>query len=130
MIAITTSNSMSVNAEKNFFTWIFMWVFSSAGCSEGSHVSARALLRGLRGLCLGVLFKVGVGVGVVQRVLTLRCALSQSSRIKSTIIFYFLEGAADHRLYGFAQTMFNVESTETAFHLLLRDLRGEVLKNF
>src|SRR5262249_62333419 len=35
IIAITTSNSMSVNAEKNFFILIFMWVFFSAGCSEG-----------------------------------------------------------------------------------------------
>ena len=27
IIAITTSNSISVNAEKNFFVLIFMWVF-------------------------------------------------------------------------------------------------------
>src|SRR4029077_15754383 len=60
MIAITTSNSMSVNAEKNFFTWIFMWVLFSAGCSEGSHVSARALLRGLRGFVLGFFVLVWV----------------------------------------------------------------------
>ena len=35
IIAITTSNSIRVNAEEIFLIVIFMWVFFSAGCSEG-----------------------------------------------------------------------------------------------
>jgi hypothetical protein len=49
-------------------------------------------------------------------------------------LFAFLWGAPekpdDHGLHGFAQMMSIVESTETAFHLLIRELRSEVLKNF
>jgi hypothetical protein len=72
MIAITTSNSISVNAE-GLFGLIFMWVFFSAGCSEGCLVAAIDLNR-LGGLAdrryqmivsedfvLGVLFGLGLG---------------------------------------------------------------------
>src|SRR5439155_17450178 len=37
IIAITTSNSISVNAEKNFFVFIFIVGFFSCGCSEGFY---------------------------------------------------------------------------------------------
>ena len=55
IIAITTSNSMRVNAEKNLFILIFIWVFFSAGCSEG-FLAQRVLFGG----CLGVLGLVEV----------------------------------------------------------------------
>src|SRR6476660_9501745 len=66
IIAITTSNSISVNAEKYFFIWIFiLGFFVSAGCSEGFLVAAIDLNRLgglvnrpyqfiLRGCCSGV----------------------------------------------------------------------------
>ena len=45
IIAITTSNSMRVNAEEDLFVLIFMWVFFSASCSEGFLVAAIDLNR-------------------------------------------------------------------------------------
>src|SRR5438552_5231797 len=35
IIAITTSSSISVNADQNFFTLIFIFGFLSCSCSEG-----------------------------------------------------------------------------------------------
>src|SRR5207247_10916017 len=35
IIAITTSNSISVNAEEGLFSFIFIFRFFSCGCSEG-----------------------------------------------------------------------------------------------
>src|SRR6478672_9659014 len=84
IIAITTSSSISVNAEKNFFVLIFiLGFFVSAGCSEGFLVEAIDLNRlggsgepplpvySQRGLFWG--FVLGLGLRSVQRVLTLRC---------------------------------------------------------
>src|SRR5882762_6229580 len=81
IIAITTSNSISVNAEMIFLIFIVGFLF--CGCSEGF----------LRGFCFGGVLRVfseRFVLGVVSEVpggFKLKCGLSQDPQMKSTFIF-------------------------------------------
>jgi hypothetical protein len=87
MIAITTSNSMSVNAEEGLFSFIFIRIFSA-------DVLRVSVLRGFRlGIilslvCLGSTFAQGFGGQVFWGFgLQLKRGLSQYPQMKSIIIF-------------------------------------------
>src|SRR5438105_4535720 len=92
IIAITTSSSISVNADQNFFTLIFIFGFLSCSCSEGFwsqrvwFSDCSAFAQGFGGAVFW-----GFGVSVVWLVCSQRFGLrmrglSQSSQMKSTII--------------------------------------------
>src|SRR6266496_3789074 len=74
IIAITTSNSISVNAEMIFLIFIVGFLF--CGCSEGF----------LRGFVLGVFLRFWGGSDLNR-------GLSQGSETKSITIFDFFGGA-------------------------------------
>src|SRR5439155_14778678 len=82
IIAITTSNSMSVNAEEGLFIFIFILGFLFCGCSEGFSQRGFGFYSGVS--VLG--WSEGFGLGM-------KGGLSQSSQIKSIIIFNFFGGA-------------------------------------
>ena len=69
MIAITTSNSISVNADQNFFVLIFIVGFFSCSCSEGFIVVAEIddpgapiVSEGFWGLFWGFWFRLLFGL--------------------------------------------------------------------
>ncbi len=89
IIAITTSSSISVNAEEGLFILSFMLGFSFC-CVPPSHkATADKCSEGfLRGLVLFWGFLFWFGLRFVQRGYSEVRALSQSSRVKSIIIFW------------------------------------------
>src|SRR5947208_6801226 len=68
IIAITTSNSIRVNAEEGLFILIFIWVFFSfCGCSEGllrRVLSCSGVVCGGLGACFGGLLFWGEHVSI------------------------------------------------------------------
>src|SRR6266496_2732811 len=85
IIAITTSNSMSVNAEEGLFIFSFISILVSFFLRLVLRVLARHSFMRRR------VFSEGFGFRVVRGVLalTLKRGLSQGFRIKSMIIFYY-----------------------------------------
>jgi hypothetical protein len=131
IIAITTSNSISVNAEEGLLILIFMWVFFCF--LLGFRLRTRLRRTGVLRVAQRVLGFAFWGLWFRSEVCGYR---SLADKVNN-----FLEEDSRPRMnrpsprlrrgrHGFAKTMFNVESTETAFHLLLRELWSKVLKNF
>src|SRR5215813_4924558 len=97
IIAITTSNSMSVNAEKYFFFMVFMWVsflrvvlrrFLVTAIDlnrQGDSMNRRYQISISEGFVLG--FSFGLGLRFVQRILTLKCVVIAISADKVNIYF-------------------------------------------